>query len=139
MVWKQENTQGNESRKIRWEIVEHTRGRGLDVGCSNYKPFGHFIGVDSGKDIQLFGHTMKPDIWAEAIRMTPDRPAYQFNEAEALYYAGDPGAAIAKMQALLAKCKDEKVLSAVAMLKGLLVDVGLKEERGAFAKMKRRF
>ena len=63
MTWKAENTQGNESGKIKWELVKWTRGQGLDVGCGNYKPFGHFIGLDSGKDIQLFGHSFRPDLW----------------------------------------------------------------------------
>jgi len=39
--------QSNEAAKIKWEIVPYTRGMGLDLGCSYYKPFRHFIGVDN--------------------------------------------------------------------------------------------
>lgn len=41
--------QGNESAKIRYDIVPYTRGRGLDLGCGMYKVYAHFIGVDSRK------------------------------------------------------------------------------------------
>ncbi|MBI1807045.1 MAG: hypothetical protein HYR76_08365 [Ignavibacteria bacterium] len=44
----------------------------------------------------------------------------------------------AKMQALLAKCKEEKVKDAVGTLKSLLVDVGLIEETSAFGRVKRQ-
>lgn len=65
MVWKREDPQGNEAGKIRWEIVEWTRGRVLDIGCGGCKAFPHFLGVDNGKDIQLFGHQFRPDVWIE--------------------------------------------------------------------------
>ena len=65
MVWKADDPQGNESGKIRWEIVRWTRGRGLDVGCGPNKAFPHMIGVDNGADIQLFGHQFKPDVWID--------------------------------------------------------------------------
>ena len=63
MVWRLEDPQGNESGKITWELVRWTRGRVLDVGCGRNKCFPHFIGLDSGIDIQLFGIDVKPDIW----------------------------------------------------------------------------
>ena len=44
---------GNESGKIRWEIVPYTRGHGLDIGCGPHKAFLHFIGCDSLKDVEL--------------------------------------------------------------------------------------
>ena len=65
MVWKADDPQGNESGKIRWELVKWTRGRGLDVGCGPNKAFPHMIGVDNGADIQLFGHQFKPDVWID--------------------------------------------------------------------------
>jgi ADP-heptose:LPS heptosyltransferase/predicted SAM-dependent methyltransferase len=55
MVWRAEDPQGHESEKIKWEIVEYTRGRGLDLGCGNYKPFEHFVGVDNGDHCKKFG------------------------------------------------------------------------------------
>ena len=57
MVWRAEDPQGSESAKIKWEIVEYTRGRGLDLGCGNYKPFEHFVGVDNGDHCRKFGWT----------------------------------------------------------------------------------
>ena len=50
MVWDINAPQGNESQKIKYDIVKYTRGTGLDLGCGMYKPFIHFIGVDSGED-----------------------------------------------------------------------------------------
>lgn len=63
MTWRAEDPQGNEAGKIQWEIVKYTRGRGLDVGCGGTKAFPHFIGVDNGADIHLFGARFRPDVW----------------------------------------------------------------------------
>ena len=49
-MWTPANSQGRESLKIKWELVPYTRGRGLDIGCGNSKPFPHFIGIDSNFD-----------------------------------------------------------------------------------------
>ena len=65
MVWKADDPEGNESGKIRWELVKWTRGRGLDVGCGPNKAFPHMIGVDNGADTQLFGIQFKPDVWID--------------------------------------------------------------------------
>jgi ADP-heptose:LPS heptosyltransferase/SAM-dependent methyltransferase len=65
MTWKTDGKQGNESGKIKWELVKWTRGKGLDVGCSYYKPFAHFIGVDNGTDIVKYGHQFRPDVWID--------------------------------------------------------------------------
>jgi predicted SAM-dependent methyltransferase/ADP-heptose:LPS heptosyltransferase len=62
MVWKIDDPTGNESAKIRWEIVEYTRGRGLDIGCGPKKQFPHWIGVDNMIDNYLFSFDVKPDI-----------------------------------------------------------------------------
>jgi len=64
MVWDINGRQGNESAKIRWELVPYTRGRGIDVGCGPYKAFDHFIGLDNGHH-QVFGHSIKPDVKIE--------------------------------------------------------------------------
>lgn len=69
MVWRREDPQGNESGKIKWELVEYTRGRVLDVGCGNHKPFAHFIGVDNNKDAHLFGILCKPDLCMDAEKL----------------------------------------------------------------------
>lgn len=65
MVWRIDDPQGNEAAKVKYDIVRYTRGRGLDLGCGPSKAFPHFIGVDSGKDTQLFGVQMKPDVIVE--------------------------------------------------------------------------
>jgi len=48
MTWKIDDPQGDEAAKIRWELVEYTAGRGLDLGCGQFKAFPHFTGVDNG-------------------------------------------------------------------------------------------
>jgi len=48
MTWNLSDPQGDEAAKIRWELVEYTNGRGLDLGCGQFKAFPHFIGVDNG-------------------------------------------------------------------------------------------
>jgi len=48
MVWDIKAPQGNEAAKVKWDIVEYTAGRGLDLGCGLFKTFPHFIGVDNG-------------------------------------------------------------------------------------------
>lgn len=62
MVWKLENPQGNESAKIKWELVPYTRGKTLDLGCGPYKTFPHFIGVDNGHHDKQFGWQNKADL-----------------------------------------------------------------------------
>lgn len=62
MVWKREAPQGNESKKIKWELVPYTRGRGVDLGSGHSKTFPHFISVDNGNHAQ-FGWNIKPDIF----------------------------------------------------------------------------
>jgi ADP-heptose:LPS heptosyltransferase/predicted SAM-dependent methyltransferase len=63
MVWRREDPQGNEAAKIRFEIVEYTRGRVLDIGAGMFKAFPHFIGVDNCTDTRLYGHPIRPDVF----------------------------------------------------------------------------
>ena len=62
MVWRAEDPPGNETGKIRWELPQYTRGRGLDLGCGPDKAFPHFIGVDNYTATAQFGIEMKPDV-----------------------------------------------------------------------------
>lgn len=62
MTWNITDPQGSEAQKVKYDIVEYTRGRGLDLGCGPSKAFPHFIGVDNLKDVQLFGVQMRPDL-----------------------------------------------------------------------------
>jgi len=48
MTWNIDDPQGDESAKIKYEIVKYTRGKGLDLGCGMNRCFPHFIGVDNG-------------------------------------------------------------------------------------------
>lgn len=69
MVWRAEDPCGNETGKIRWELVPYTRGRGLDLGCGPDKAFPHFIGVDNYSDTALFGIQMKPDVVCNVTKL----------------------------------------------------------------------
>lgn len=60
-MWRATDPQGDEASKVKYEVVQYTRGLGLDIGCGPYKAFPHFIGVDSKKDTELFGIDMTPD------------------------------------------------------------------------------
>lgn len=62
MVWKADDPMGNESFKVRWEVVKWTRGRGLDIGCGQGTTFPHWIGVDNCIDEQLFHAKCNPDV-----------------------------------------------------------------------------
>lgn len=64
-MWTLENSKGNESAKIRWELVQYTKGRVLDVGAGPYKTFPHFISVDNGHHEQ-FGWNIKSDIQVDS-------------------------------------------------------------------------
>lgn len=65
-MWNPDAPEGNEARKIKYEIVQYTRGRGLDLGCGPWKAFPHFIGVDSRRE---WGNGWKPDIEADCTRL----------------------------------------------------------------------
>ena len=57
MTWTLETSGGAESKKIIWETVPYTRGRGLDVGCGPMKLWPQSIGIDNDKDVSLFGNS----------------------------------------------------------------------------------
>ena len=65
MTWTIDGPQGNESAKVKYDIVPYTRGRGLDLGCGPFKTYPHFIGVDNGHHAAEFGWQMKPDVWVD--------------------------------------------------------------------------
>ncbi len=62
MTWDARTSNGFESDKIRYEVFPYLTKGGLDVGCGPAKVWAHLIGIDSGKDTQLFGVRMKPDM-----------------------------------------------------------------------------
>ena len=67
MTWSPDAPQGNEAAKVKYDIVQYTRGRGLDLGCGRSKAYAHFIGVDSLADTGLFGIPMKPDVTSDCL------------------------------------------------------------------------
>jgi ADP-heptose:LPS heptosyltransferase/predicted SAM-dependent methyltransferase len=71
MTWSIETSDGNESAKIRFEVLPYVRGRGLDLGCGPWKAYPHMVGVDtmaygggSGPNICL--DVAKLDLFADA-------------------------------------------------------------------------
>lgn len=62
MTWSATNAQGFESDKIRFEVLPYLSRGGIDVGCGPKKVWPNLLGIDSGKDTQLFGIPMKPDL-----------------------------------------------------------------------------
>jgi ADP-heptose:LPS heptosyltransferase len=66
MTWNINDPQCNEGSKIKWEIVQYTRGRGLELGSGIQKLYPHFIAIDNKKDQALFGHPINPDIWVDS-------------------------------------------------------------------------
>lgn len=65
MSWRQEDPQGNESGKVRWELVPYTRGKVLDLGSGPYITFPHFLRVDNEADEGLFGIKANPQVRVE--------------------------------------------------------------------------
>lgn len=65
-MWRPDDPQGNEAEKIKWRLLEWTRGRGLDIGCGMWKPFNHFIGVDTvpAPGVNLTSHCLYLDFLA---------------------------------------------------------------------------
>lgn len=62
MTWRIDDPQGNESAKVRYDIVPYTRGVVLDLGCGPFKAFPHFIGVDNGHHAKEFGWQIHADV-----------------------------------------------------------------------------
>ena len=62
MTWNLHTSCGFESAKCRFDVLPYLARGGLDVGCGARKVWPHMVGIDSGKDAELFGTQMKPDI-----------------------------------------------------------------------------
>ena len=62
MVWKADAPQGNESKKVVWEVAPYLRGRGVDIGAGMFKVLPQAISVDNGIDNTLFGAAIRPDV-----------------------------------------------------------------------------
>jgi predicted SAM-dependent methyltransferase len=59
--------QGREVAKTRWRAMPYLRGKVLDLGCGPEKVLDtkECLGVDSCKDVDMFGIQMNPDIKAD--------------------------------------------------------------------------
>lgn len=71
MTWRIDGPQGNESAKVRFDLVPYMNGRVLDLGCGQDKVFPTAIGVDNRVDAKLFGIQIKPDIAVETCERMP--------------------------------------------------------------------
>lgn len=67
MVWRKDGPEGNESQKVRFDIVPYARGRSIDLGCGMHKVFPSFLGVDNCRDNVLFGAQIRPDMVVETV------------------------------------------------------------------------
>lgn len=71
MVWRITDPQGNEAAKVRFDIVPYMGNSNLDLGCGPSKVWPNFVGVDNGKDADLFGVQMKPDLVVGSCERLP--------------------------------------------------------------------
>ena len=62
MTWNKDAPQGDESGKVRFDLVPYMNGRVLDLGCGPGKVYPHAIGIDNKIDAKLFGIKVDPDI-----------------------------------------------------------------------------
>lgn len=74
MIWRPTDPEGNEAAKVKYDIVQYTRGTGLDIGCGPYKAFPHFIGVDNKVDTKLFNIEFEPDNVVDDASTLPQVP-----------------------------------------------------------------
>ena len=63
MAWSESAPKGFESAKIKYEVLPYLARGGLDIGCGPAKVWPHLIGLDSGKESDLFGIPMRPDVF----------------------------------------------------------------------------
>lgn len=71
MTWTADGPQGNESRKIVWEVAPYLKGQGLDLGAGSFRVLPHAITVDNGHHSHTFGHQFKPDVHVETCEKMP--------------------------------------------------------------------
>lgn len=71
MVWNKSDPQGNEAAKVKFDLVPYIGNSNIDLGCGPSKVWQNFIGVDNGKDVELFGVAMKPDVVVATCERLP--------------------------------------------------------------------
>lgn len=65
MVWIAEHSTGDESFKVRYDVVPYARGRGIDIGCGPWRIYDAVIGVDSQPIVGPRG----PNVIADARKL----------------------------------------------------------------------
>lgn len=68
MVWSVTNAQGNESKKIVWEVAKYLRGRGVDLGAGEFRVLPHVITVDNCNH-NKFGYDIRPDVYSDCDKL----------------------------------------------------------------------
>ena len=68
-MWRIDDPQGNESQKVKYDVVPYVRGRLLDIGCGPFKNFPYAIGVDN-LDHYKFGWQFKPDVISDSSNLS---------------------------------------------------------------------
>ncbi|HAF43431.1 MAG TPA: hypothetical protein DCK83_00415 [Gallionellaceae bacterium] len=99
MTWNINTSNGFESDKVRFDVLPYLVRGGLDIGCGPKKVWPHLIGIDSGKDTQLFGVQMKPDIMvnsAERLHLFADASADSVYSSHTLEHIENYKAALAE-------------------------------------------
>lgn len=99
MTWDPATSCGFESDKIKYDVLPYMTRGGLDIGCGPKKVWPHLIGIDSGRDTELFGVAMKPDIvvgTAERLALFADGSADSVFSSHTLEHIDDWRAALAE-------------------------------------------
>lgn len=99
MTWSPATSCGFESDKVKYDVLPYMTRGGLDIGCGPKKVWPHLIGIDSGKDTELFGVSMKPDIVvgsAERLALFADCSADSVFSSHTLEHIDDWRAALAE-------------------------------------------
>jgi predicted SAM-dependent methyltransferase/ADP-heptose:LPS heptosyltransferase len=67
MVWRLETSRGNESAKVKWQVIPYIKGRGLDLGCGPWKILPCAIGIDADPAVRpdLIGHVTDLSMFAD--------------------------------------------------------------------------
>jgi ADP-heptose:LPS heptosyltransferase len=68
MVWKIDDPQCNESKKIVWEVAPYLKGRGLDIGAGDFRILPHATTVDNMHHA-AFGFQTRPDVLCDAAKL----------------------------------------------------------------------
>lgn len=71
MVWRIDDPQGDEAAKVRFDIVPYMGASNIDLGCGPRKVWPNFVGLDNGKDTDLFNIPMRPDMVVGSCERLP--------------------------------------------------------------------